>query len=290
MNTASLLTTLPSELHYRGEPNAWVRMTRPGLRLHSFLEGLVIGPDGSYYLADVPYGRIFRIDHGTHEWSVVLQYDGEPHGLAFRSEQELFIADYRRGILSYRLGEKEPSVICDKPAGASFKGVSDITIDDDGCVWFTDPGRTSLADPTGRLFTLTHDGTVTRVLDNIPYPNGIAISHDGMHVFVAATRANAVWRLLRNSPEQPPMAGTYIQLSGGLGPDGLATNRHGELAVAHAQNGSVWVFDKLGDLIRRVRTPEGLWTTSVRFGGPDERTLFIVEAQSGSLFTFRLET
>ena len=61
------------------------------------------------------------------------------HGLAFRSDKELFIADFRRGILSYRLGEKEPSVICDKPAGASFKGVSDIAIDEDGCVWFSDP-------------------------------------------------------------------------------------------------------------------------------------------------------
>ena len=80
------------------------------------------------------------------------------------------------------------------------------------------------------------------------------------------------------------MAGTYVRLSGGLGPDGLATNSRGELAVAHAQAGRVWIFDRLGDPIATVHTPGGLWTTSVRFGGPDDRVLYIVDAQTGSLF------
>lgn len=38
---AELYGRLPEALHWRGEPNDWVRMTRPGMRLHSFLEGPV---------------------------------------------------------------------------------------------------------------------------------------------------------------------------------------------------------------------------------------------------------
>ena len=54
-------------------------------------------------------------------------------------------------------------------------------------------------------------------------------------------------------------------MSGGLGPDGLATNNQGWLTVAQAQAGRAYVFDALGDLIAEVRLPEGLWTTSVTF-------------------------
>jgi gluconolactonase len=288
--TARLVTSLPEEFHYRGEPTAWVRLTRPGQHLHSFLEGLVIAADGSLYLADVPYGRIFRIAPGFSAWSLVLEYDGEPHGLAFTQDGQLLVADYRQGILRLELESRLCSSVCTQYNTENFRGLSDLALDADGNLWFTDSGRTSLSDPTGRLFRLSADGALNCVLDNLPYPNGVAISADGAHVFVAATRANAVWRLLRNAPEKGrPMVGTYIQLSGGLGPDGLAVSAQGELAVAHAQTGSVWLFDKLGDPMARVRTPGGLWTTSVRFGGAAGRSLLIVDAQTGSVFTHELE-
>lgn len=287
---ARVLTSLPEKWWYQGEPTAWVRMTRPGQRLHSFLEGLTSGPDGSLYVADVPYGRIFRIAPDGSAWSQVVQYGGEPHGLAFTAEGLLLVSDYRKGILRLDLDSGGLEVVCAQFNTENFRGLSDLVLDPDGNLWFTDSGRTSLSDPTGRLFKLASDGALTLVLDNIPYPNGVAISADGAHVFVAATRANAVWRLLRNPTESGrPMVGTYVQLSGGLGPDGLAVSARGELAVAHAQSGSVWLFDPLGDPLARIRTPGGLWTTSVRFGGSAGRTLFITEAQTGSLFAFELD-
>src|SRR5262245_8625838 len=98
METARRVAALPESFYYRGEPTAWVRMTRPGQRLHSFLEGLIIAPDGSLYVADVPYGRIFKIDTDFSTWSEVLSYAGEPHGLALTSTGELLVADYIQGI------------------------------------------------------------------------------------------------------------------------------------------------------------------------------------------------
>jgi gluconolactonase len=123
------------------------------------------------------------------------------------------------------------------------------------------------------------------VLDNVPYPNGIALSPDGALAYVAATRANAVWRFGTALPEQgPPMAGTYVRLSGGLGPDGLAVDAAGRLAVAHAQAGRAFVFDALGDPLVEIRLPEGLWTTSVAFPPAERDTVYIVEAQTGSVY------
>lgn len=287
---ATFVTRLPEALHHRGEPNAWVRMTRPGQRLHSFLEGPAFGPDGALYLVDVPYGRIFRLPPDLSRWDVALDYDGEPHGLAFTADGRLIATDYRHGLLEIDLAKGNVARLCDRTNTEAFRGLSDIAIDRDGAVWFTDSGRSSLSDPTGRLFRLDRDQTLHRVLNNIPYPNGIAFSADETFVYVAATRANAVWRLLRKPPETgTPMVGLYIQLSGGLGPDGLAVARTGELAVVHGQAGQAWIFDPLGQPRMRVRTPCGLWTTAARFGGADGRTLYIVEAQSGSILSYELE-
>src|SRR5262245_58457401 len=86
---ALLLTSLPEALHHKGEPNDWVRMTRPGMRLHSFLEGPAFGPEGALHLVDVPYGRIFRLSPDFSKWEVALRYDGEPHGLAFATDGRL---------------------------------------------------------------------------------------------------------------------------------------------------------------------------------------------------------
>jgi gluconolactonase len=286
---ALVWSRLPEAFHYQGEPTAWVRVTRPGQRLHSFLEGLTLAPDGSFYLADVPYGRIFRVAPGGDAWDEVLRYDGEPHGLAYLPGGKLLVADYRKGLLQLDLERSELDALCSQTNTENFRGLSDLVLDAEGAIWFTDSGRTSLSDPTGRLFKLAPDSTLTRVLDNIPYPNGVAISADSVHVFIAVTRANAVWKLLRNPPERgTPMVGTYIQLSGGLGPDGLAVGPRGELAVAHAQAGCVWLFDALGMPRARVVTPGGLWTTSVRFGGPDASVLYAVDAQTGSIFAYDL--
>ena len=81
------------------------------------------------------------------------------------------------------------------------------------------------------------------------------------------------------------MVGTYLQFSGGLGPDGLACNAHGWLAVAQAQAGRAYVYDAIGDLIAEVRLPRGIWTTSVTFHPDNPQKLIIVDAQFGGVFT-----
>ena len=286
--TAEQFTRLPDEFHYTGEPNAWVRMTRPGQSLHSFLEGPCFDRDGTLWVTDVPYGRVFRIDQ-TGRWELALDYDGEPHSIKLDQSGSFVIVDYRKGLLRFNPTEKTTSLIADGINSERFRGLSDAVFAPNGDLWITDSGRTSLSDPTGRVLRYRPDGTLDLVLGNVPYPNGIAVSPNGSFVYVAATRANAVWRFLANAPDPVfPMVGMYIQLSGGLGPDGLAIADDGCLAVAHAQAGRAYVFDPVGDPIVQVRVPEGLWVTSVAFGGVDQNLLYIVEAQTGSIYRANL--
>jgi len=279
---------LPEHLYYEGEPTAWTRITRPGMRLHSFLEGLVIASDGHLYLTDVPHGRILSVSPDGQSWSEAFRYDGEPHGLALLADDRFVIADYRRGLLTLDIAKGILEPLCIGYNTENFRGLSDLVTDHDGAIWFTDSGRTSLSDPTGRLFRLSPDGNLRCVLDNVPYPNGVAISNDGASVLLAVTRGNAVWKLARKLPDSgKPMVGIYLQLSGGLGPDGLAVSTDGLLAVAHAQAGCAWLLDSVGQIISRVSTPGGMWTTSVRFSH-DAEHLFIVDAQSASIFKYSL--
>jgi len=281
---ARIFATLPSALHWTGEPNEWVRVTRPGARLHSFLEGPVFDDDGTLWCVDVPYGRIFRVD-ARGEWRVAHAGDGQPHGLARLDAYTFAVADYRLGLMRYDVRGDAMTSICEGVNAERFRGLGDITRAGNGDLWFTDPGRSSLSDPTGRVYRLRAGATTPKlVLANVPYPNGIGLSPDGKLVYVAATRANAVWRLLADAPDPVyPMVGAWVQLSGGLGPDGVAVHPNGCVAVVQGQAGRVHVFDPLGDMIARIRTPGGLWTTSAAWF-PDQRRLAIVEAQTATIY------
>ena len=284
---AEPFAALPDALHHRGPPSAWARMTRPGQPMHSFLESAFFDDDRSLWLSDVPYGRVFRIapDGG---WRVEHAYAGAPHAMRILPDGCHLAVDYQHGLVALT-GADAYEVLSTGASDRPFLGLSDMALAPDGSVWFTDSGRSSLSDPTGRVYRLSSEGSLRLVLDCVPYANGIALSHDGAWVYVAATRANQVWRLSSALPDEgPPMVGAFLQLSGGLGPDGLATNAWGWLAVAQAQAGRAYVFDALGDPIADVLLPRGLWTTSVAFhpDRPDELT--IVDAQHGAVFRQRI--
>ncbi|WP_202913374.1 SMP-30/gluconolactonase/LRE family protein [Acuticoccus sediminis] len=280
--TARLFTRMPEDLHHRGPPSDWARMTRPGQAIHSFLEGAFFDGDGALWLCDVAYGRIFRIGPGGG-WTLGQQYAGEPHSMRFAPDGRPVIADYRRGLIT--LGPDGPVPLAATAGDGPFLGLSDMTYGPDGTLWFTDSGRSSLSDPVGRVYARSADGTLRQVLGGIAYPNGIAVSPDGRFVYVAATRSNAVLRFAAALPaSDAPMLGTFLHLSGGLGPDGLATNALGWLAVAQAQAGRAYVVDALGDPVAEVRLPSGLWTTSVAFDPTAPKRLYVVDAEFGAVF------
>ena len=280
--TATLWTKLPEALHHKGAPSAWASMTRPGQPMHSFLEAAFFDDQRNLWLSDVPYGRVFRVSPAG-DWEVMHKINGEPHAMRLASDGTRIVVDYRHGLIELT-GKSEFNVLTtgdDTP----FLGLSDMAYGPDGALWFTDSGRTSLSDPRGRVYRWVQ-GSLRLVLDCVPYANGVCVSPDGAWVYVAATRANQVWKFSTRLPDVgQPMVGTYLQLSGGLGPDGLACNPLGWLAVAQAQAGRAYVFDAIGDLIAQVRLPRGLWTTSVTFHPDNPRQLVIVDAQFGGVFT-----
>ena len=102
-------------------------------------------------------------------------------------------------------------------------------------------------------------------------------------LYVAVTRANAIWRVPLMRDGTVAKVGTFIQLSGGGGPDGLAMDEAGNLVVAHIGLGAVWLFSPAGEPILRVQSRHGSHTTNMAYGGEGRRNLFITESETGTI-------
>lgn len=285
------LRTLDSQLRYRlpaahrrESRSSWGDVNFPGVALDCFLEGPSFDRDGSLYVVDIPYGRIFRISEAG-EWYLHTSYDGWPNGLKIHQNGDIYIADYRRGILRLPQGLLEPEDVAARFRSEGFKGCNDLFFTPDGTLYFTDQGQTGLHDPTGRVFSKTKNGGLSLLIDTIPSPNGIVSNSSGTQLYVAVTRANAVWRLPLMSDGTVTKVGVFIQLSGGIaGPDGLAMDVEDGLVVCHPGLG-VWRFDRRGRPTHLIEAPEGSVWTNIAFGGEDHRELFIVDSVAGEIHT-----
>ncbi len=285
-----VFATAPDALR-RSDRESWMQRNhnRP---VDCFLEGPGFDAAGNLYVTELAHGRILRLTPGG-EWSVVAEYDGRPNGLRFRHDGAIFVTDRLRGLLRLHpeTGRME-SVLAELP-GAKLHGPNDLVFARNGDLYFTDQGETGLNNPVGRLVRLTASGAVEVLLDNVPSPNGLALTNDESALLLAVTRANAIWHVpLLGRERSPGRVGMFIQMSGGPGggPDGILCDAEDNLVVAHARMGAVWVFSRLGEPLFRLRSCKGAMTTNVAFGGADLRTLYITESASGCILTARLPT
>lgn len=273
---------LPESLRIKGRRSGWA-FGKGHDHLHSFLEGPSFDRDGNLYVVDIPYGRVLRVTPGA-EWSVVAEYDGWPNGLKIHRDGRAFVADHRRGIMQLDFASGAVTPVLEEVRREGFKGTNDLVFAENGDLYFTDQGQTGLQDASGRVYRLRASGEVDLLLSNVPSPNGLVLAPDERALYVAVTRANQVWRLPLHPDGTTSKVAAFITLSGGLaGPDGLAIDREGGLAVAHCGMGCVWLFDRLGEPTHRVRSCEGISTTNLAHGGPENRHLYVTESDTGTI-------
>jgi gluconolactonase len=285
-----IYTSMPQEFRRKGgDPSAWAKANKGGQPVECFIEGPSFDPQGNLYVVDIPYGRVFRISP-DQTWSLITEYDGQPNGLKFHPDGRILIADYANGLLELDPARGTTSVILKGRNGESFKGINDINIASNGDIYFTDQGQTGLQDQTGRVYLLKANGDLQCLLDTGISPNGLTLDRTESTLYVAMTRDNAVWRLPLTSQGGTAKVGRFCSLFGTSGPDGLAMDEAGNLAVAHASLGQVFLFAPNGELIARVRSCAGPTCTNVAYGGQGRRQLFITESSTGTVLMANLET
>ena len=274
VHETTVFTSIPAELSRRKDGG------RAG-----FLEGPSFDRTGNLFCVDVQAGRIYKISPDRH-WEVVVEYDGIPNGLKFHKDGRAFIADRKNGlmVLDPFVGSIE-TVMGGPRAGERFKGLNDLHFASNGDLYFTDQGRTGLQNPTGHVYRLTAAGGLDTIVSNASSPNGLVLSKRENALYVAVTRANAIWRVDLDDPAL--RVGLFVQLPC-AGPDGVALDDDGNVVVAHPTLGAVWVFSRIGQPLHYIKSCAGDMTTNIAFGGEGGKTLFITESRTGSILSVEL--
>ncbi len=278
---------LPDALQIKDRQSVWLETLGLGTGFGSFLEGPSFDRRGNLYVVDIPYGRVFRIppDGSFH---LVAEYDGEPNGLKIHKDGRIFIADHKNGIMLLDPETGEVKAYCDRPVLERFRGVNDLFFANSGNLYFTDQGQSGLQDPTGRVFRLRPNGQLEKILDNVPSPNGLVTDPEETQLFVGVTHSSSIWRAPLLKDGTASAVGVMIYLQGGVGPDGMAFDSAGNLAVCHPGLGVVWLFSSRGEPVYRIESCTGALPTNCAYGGANGRTLFITESETGTILKAEL--
>lgn len=282
-----LFSSMPEALRRR-ERSAWADANRGGAVTDSFLEGPVFDDAGQLYVCDIPWGRIFRID-AQGAWALVAEYDGEPNGMKFLDAGTLLITDYKNGLVRLDVATGSVTPWLERRNSERFKGVNDLVFDAEGNLYFTDQGQSGLHDPSGRLYRLRPNGQLDLLLNNVPSPNGVALSPDGRMLYLAVTRGNCVWRVPLLPDGSVAKVSQFFTSYGPSGPDGLAVDAQGRLLVANPGLGYVWVLNGRAEPVEVLRGAPGSSTTNLAFGGADRRTLYVTDSTHGNILRAPME-
>ena len=279
--TSEVYAELPAEFRVERR-SSWSDARRGSKPVHSFLEGPSFDRDGNLYVTDIPFGRVFRISP-QRRVELVAEYDGEPNGLKIRADGRIFITDYRNGVMELEPRTGRVTPVLERRYSERFSGVNDLFFAQNGDMYFTDQGRTGYQDPTGRVFRISAAGRLECLIHSGINPNGVVTNLDESVLYVAMTNANAVWHVALMPDGGVTAAGNMLQLSGGIGPDGLALTAEGGLVAAHPGMGAVWIFSRRGEPLYRVNSCGSDLVTNIAFGGPDMRSLYMTDSGLGQV-------
>jgi gluconolactonase len=246
----------------------------------NFPEGPALDRNGNLFVVNVDSGDISKISP-EGEVKTFVNIGGAPNGAKFHANGDLYVADRQKGIIAISPDGKI-RVIVDHYKGKKFYGPNDLIFDSKGNLYFTDPHGSSAESPFGCVYRFSSSGELTCLAAGLAFPNGLVLSKDEKFLFVADTRKNRILRYVFNPPFRSYI---FSQLSGGWGPDGLAFDVAGNLYVAHYGGGDVVILNLKGEIVERVPVGEG-HPTNVAFGGPDRKTLYVTEVETGSVYRF----
>jgi gluconolactonase len=256
-----------------------------------FLEGPAFDTEGNLWVVSIQSGAVSQITPDG-KWTDVFNTGGQPQGLKFHKDGRLFGVDRKKGVFSYDPKTQKLSDYVLYFQNENFHGPNDLIFDRQGGLYFTDPWGTSMANLRGAVYYVSPEGKVSRLIDTMAFPNGIALSPDEKVLYIGETSRNAVWRVGLEEPGVITVRGARIMayLNGGAGPDGLAVDEKGNVYAAYFDAGEVVVLTPKGKIIGSIKLPagEGAFTTNVAFGGPDRTTLYITESEKNVIYRVKM--
>lgn len=266
----------------------------------AFPEGPVVMADGSVIVVELAGGRVTRCWNGRTE--TICAIGGGPNGAAIGPDGALYVCNNggldlvkfqnARGAghegrverVDLETGRFERLYeACD---GIALEAPNDIVFDTTGRMWFTDLGKSHDGIRTASgLFSALADGwSVTAINRHAMSYNGVGLSRDGAHVYVADTHQARLWRYDRKVEAQRP---TWIATAPGpVGFDSLAVTAAGNICVATLYDGGITTITPGGEVSKRHIAGEP-YVTNIAFGGDDRRDAYVTLSQTGRLAKIR---
>ncbi len=266
---------------------------------------------GLLFSGDGDIGQLTR--SGEHK---VFRAGAGTNGLCFDRTGRLIACEHTGRRITRTEAEGSIKVLADRFEGARFNSPNDLTLDSRGRIYFTDPrygdrGDMQIKDASGKLvegvYRIDLNGSVTRIITHeVDRPNGLVITPDDKHLFVADNKNDAVgaarklWRfdLRENGSIVADSRKLIFDWGSSRGPDGMELDRQGRLFVAGGLNvanppaettdrkGGVYVLSQSGELLEFIPIPRDE-VTNVAFGGENEQTLYITAG--GTLWSVPLK-
>jgi xylono-1,5-lactonase len=169
--------------------------------------------------------------------------------------------------------------------GKPLFGMNDLTIDDQGSLWGgtfgTDINQFDFKStpPPGSLFRIDPPGKITKLWDGVEVTNGLGFSPDRKLLYHSDSSTRAVWVYDVRPDRTVGDRRLFARLPEGM-PDGLTIDAEGGVWVAVVFGaGEVVRFKSDGTVDQRIKVPAKT-VTSLTFGGPDMRDLYVVTADN----------
>jgi gluconolactonase len=261
-------------------------------KLHTgfeFTEGPAADAKGNVYFSDIPADKIYMVDVAG-KLSVFTEKSNHANGLMFNSKGELVACEMDGQIVAYDIASKKKRTVIDKHDGNRFNAPNDLVVDKQDGVYFTDPSfRAPKPMPQKKLGVYYTDGkTVTRLIDNLPNPNGVLLSTDEKTLYVFPTGQADMMAYPIEAPGKIGKGKVFCSLKQpagkkGTGADGATIDTKGNLYITSAIG--LQVFDPSGKLLGVISIPEQ--PSNCAFGGVNRKTLYVTARKS--LYTIPME-
>ena len=247
--------------------NSKVEKIADGFR---FVEGPATGPDGRLYFSDIPNNRIHVYDPATKQMDIFRENTGAANGLHWTPNDALICCEGGNRQVTWQLADGQKKVLANKYQDKKLNSPNDITLDEHGGLYFTDPrygDRSNMEMDIEGVYYLNRGRKISRVVDDIPRPNGIVLTPDFKNLYVACTQSAQIYKF--DVKGTGKIANKRVFAS--IGSDGMTIDEYGNLYCTW--DGAVQVFNPDGEKIESIKIPEN--PANVTFGGPDNSTLFV---------------
>ncbi len=273
-----------------------------------FSEGPAVAPDGSVFFSDITFsqtsgmqaGHIWRYDSKTGKTVIYRSPSGMSNGLKFDAMGRLIAAEGAdfggRRVTRTDLATGKAEIIAGLYEGRPFNAPNDISIDEKGRIYFSDPrylGHEPIDQPVMGVYRIDPDGTIERIITDAGKPNGVCVSPDQQSLYVVSNDNGntGIFRLENALMHKGRMALLAYDLhSDGTatfrevlvdyypedGPDGLVADVEGNLyvAVRDVTRPGIVVYSPQGEELAYIPTLEV--PTNVAFGrGEKSKTLYV---------------